>query len=99
MKMNVSQGENIYERLMDREEKKHLKKIQGKIPQMRDSQIYDCLPDNDVFQDQTAIKVIKGSLGLDDQEVADSLNRLIEKHKLVTSFDTRNITIFKKESF
>ena len=42
---------------------------------MRDNQIYGCLPDNDVFQDQIAINVIKGRLGLDDQEVADSLNR------------------------
>ena len=66
---------------------------------MRDSQIYDCLPDNDVFQDQTAIKVIKGSLGLDDQEVADSLNRLIEKRKLVTSFDTRNRLYLRKNPF
>ncbi len=97
--MNVNQGEDIYERLMNREEKKQLKRIQGKIPQMRDSQIYDCLPDNDVFQDQTAIKVIKGSLGLDDQEVADSLNRLIEKHKLVTSFDTRNRLYLRKNPF
>lgn len=97
--MNVNQGEDIYERLMDREEKKQLKRIQGKIPQMRDSQIYDCLPDNDVFQDQTAIKVIKGSLGLDDQEVADSLNRLIEKRKLVTSFDTRNRLYLRKNPF
>ena len=97
--MNVNQGEDIYERLMDGEEKKQLKRIQGKIPQMRDSQIYDCLPDNDVFQDQTAIKVIKGSLGLDDQEVADSLNRLIEKRKLVTSFDTRNRLYLRKNPF
>ena len=44
--MNVSQGEDIYQRLMDREEKKHLKRIQGKIPQMRDNQIYGCLPYN-----------------------------------------------------
>jgi len=97
--MNFSQGEDIYQRLMDREEKKHLKRIQGKIPQMRDNQIYGCLPDNDVFQDQTAIEVIKGRLGLDDQEIADSLNRLIEKRKLATSIDTRNNLYLRKNPF
>jgi hypothetical protein len=84
---------------MDREEKKHLKRIQGKISEMRDNQIYNSLPDNDVFQDQTAIKVINGRLGLDDQEIADSLNRLIEKRKLVTSFDTRNKLYLRKNPF
>ncbi len=96
--MNLSQGENIYQRLMDREEKKHQKQIQGKIPQMRDSQIYDSLPDNDVFHDQTALRVISG-IGISDQEVADSLNRLIEKRKLVTSFDTRNRLFLRKNPF
>lgn len=97
--MNVSQGEDIYQRLMDREEKKHLKRIQGKIPQMRDSQIYDSLPDNDVFQDQTAIRILSGKIGLSEQEVADSLNRLIQKRKLVTSFDTRNKLYLRKNPF
>ena len=92
-------GEDIYERLMNREEKKHLKRIQGKIPGMRDSQIYDSLPDNDVFQDQTAIKVIKSKIGIGDQEIADSLNRLIEKRKLVTSFDTQNKLYLRKNPF
>lgn len=97
--MNVSQGEDLYQRLMDREEKKHLKRIQGKIPHMRDSQIYNSLPDNDVFQDQTAIRVISGKIGISDQEVADSLNRLIEKRKLVTSFDTQNKLYLRKNPF
>ena len=97
--MNISEGENIYQRLMDREEKKYLKRIQGKIPEMRDSQIYGCLPDNDVFQDQTALGVISSKIGISDQEVADSLNRLIEKRKLVTSFDTRNRLYLRKNPF
>jgi hypothetical protein len=66
---------------------------------MRDSQIYNSLPDNDVFQDQTAINVIKGKTGIPDQEIADSLNRLIEKRKLVTSIDTRNRLYLRKNPF
>ena len=76
----------LYERL----NKKHQKVIEGKIPEIRDSDIYRSLPYSDnVFQDQTAIKVIKEKTGISYQEIADSLNRLIEKCKLVTGFDTR----------
>jgi hypothetical protein len=97
--MNIGQRQDIYDKLMQREEKKQLKRIQGKIPEMRDSQIYTHLPDHDVFQDQTAINVIKNKTGLNEQEIADSLNRLIEKRKLVTSFDTKYRLFLRKNPF
>ena len=92
-------NENIKDKLFNRLDKKHEKQIEGKIPEIRDNQIYDSLPDNDVFQDQTALRVISGIIGISDQEVADSLNRLIEKRKLVTSFDTRNRLFLRKNPF
>lgn len=75
----------IEDKLYQRLNKKHEEDIKGRIPQMRDSQVYDYLPDKDPFEDQNAIRVIKGKIGIPDQEIANSLNRLIEKGKLVTS--------------
>jgi hypothetical protein len=89
--------QNIKDKLYERLNKKHQKVIEGKIPEIRDSDIYRSLPDSDdVFQDQTAIKVIKEKTGISYQEIAESLNRLIEKCKLVTSFDTRNRLYLRK---
>jgi len=92
-------NENIEEKLFNRLDRKHEKQIEGKIPELRDNQIYDSLPDNDVFQDQTALNVLNKKMGIPDQEIADSLNRLIEKRKLVTSFDPRNRLYLRKNPF
>ena len=57
--------------------------------------IYNILPDSDVFRDQTTKKVIKERQVV-TIEIVDSLDRLIEKRKLVTSFDTKNRYILGK---
>ena len=59
---------------MNREEKKHQKQIQSKIPQLCDSLIYESFPDNEILPYQTAINMIKQQTDLEDQEIADLID-------------------------
>jgi hypothetical protein len=76
--------EDIYDRMMRREDQKHKKQIESKIPQVRDKQIYDSFPESDILPDQTALKILKDKTSLAETEIVESLNRLIEKRKIIS---------------
>ena len=70
---------------MEREERKHKKIIESKVPLMRDKQIHTNMG-NAPMDSDTAIRVIKRNTGIeDDQTIADSLNRLIQSGHVVTA--------------
>ena len=75
---------DINEKLFDRLEKKHRKDVENKIPQLRDKQIYDSFPLGDTLPDHTAIKILKDKTELPENEVIESLNRLIEGRKIIS---------------
>jgi hypothetical protein len=75
---------DINEKLFDRLEKKHRKDVESKIPQLRDKQIYDSFPANDILSDQTAIKILKDKTMLEENEIVESINRLIKGRKIIS---------------
>lgn len=69
----------------ERQNRKHLKEIESKIPQVRDKQIYNEFPQDKILDTDSAVKTLKSKTGLKDQEIAESLNRLIQDHKIITA--------------
>jgi predicted DNA-binding ArsR family transcriptional regulator len=76
-------GENIWHKFMNHYDKKERKDIESKLPEMRDSQIYREFP-NDLVTDHTAIKTLQDKTGLDEHTIVTSVNRLIEKQKIIS---------------
>jgi hypothetical protein len=76
--------EDIYDRMMRREEQKHRKQIESKIPHLRDKQIYDSFPSKDILPDHAAIKILKDKTGLAENDIVESVNRLIEGRKIIS---------------
>ena len=76
-------GENIWDKFMNHQDKKHRKDIESKLPEMRDQQIWTSFP-NDLVTDQSAIKTLKDKTSLDEDTIVNSINRLIEKRKIIS---------------
>jgi hypothetical protein len=83
---------------MQRDERRQKKIIESKISQLRDSQLYSEFPDNDILGSDQAIIILKDKTG-NDQEIADSINLLIQSHKLVTSQGMYNKVYLRKNRY
>jgi hypothetical protein len=73
--MYSSQGESIDQKILDRLDKLHEKRIESNIPQLRDKQIYENYPQKDVLPDHTEIKILKDKTGSVEDEIVQSFNR------------------------
>lgn len=63
----------------------------------RDKKIYDCIPDsNHVVKYQTIVEVLSAKLGINKNEIGNSLIRLKESKKLTTARGTVNTLYVRK---
>ena len=97
--MSIGQGEDLYDKLMRREQRKHSKDIeQNHIPRVKDKKIYSELGD-EIIDSDTAIRMLKNKTGINnDEEIADSLNRLIENKSIVSSTGHHTNKVFLRKN-
>ena len=97
--MSTSEGQNIDQKVFDKLDQIDRKKMEKKIPALRDKQIYSHLP-NDVIESDHAFNLLREKTGVNDSEIADSLGRLVQNENVVksTGYHT-NKTFFRKNPY
>jgi hypothetical protein len=91
---------NIWDKFIERQKRNHnhRKDVEAKIPQLRDQQIYNEFHQDEIIDTNTAVKTLNRKTGLKDQEIVDSLNRLIQGHKIITVDGVRTNKIYLRRN-
>lgn len=81
---------------MEREEKRHKKDMESKIPEKQQEHIYNILPINKTMSDRKSIKYIQIKTNWDEDTIVNGLNDLIKKSKVISVYDKyQNVYVTK----
>jgi hypothetical protein len=80
-------GQKVKDKVFDKLDELHRKKIEKHIDQNRPNQIYKTFPDDKILSEDSAITYLTKSTGLDEDTVIKSINTLIKDRKLITAHD------------
>lgn len=94
-------GKNIFDKFFQRQKRKEFKVMETKATEAQDQHVYNqFLNENEIVHEQNIIAILKERTGLSDEEILDSLQRLIEKSKvLAVSGKITNKTFYRKNPF
>ena len=94
-------GKNIFDKFFQRQKRKEFKVMETKATEAQDQHVYNQFPyENEIVHEQNIIAILKERTGLSDEEILDSLQRLIEKSKvLAVSGKITNKTFYRKNPF
>ena len=98
--INLSR-EKYFDKFFQRQKRKEFKVMETKVTEAQDQHVYNQFPNkNEIVHEQNIIAILKERTGLSDEEILDSLQRLIEKSKvLAVSGKITNKTFYRKNPF
>ena len=94
MTIFIGEGENLYDKFIRREQRKEIIDMRdNKIPKLKEKMIWKELG-SELVESGTAVREISKKTGTDPNEIAQVINKLIDKEHVVSSKARKSGKVF-----